>query len=308
MKWRKYQGEEDFWRIRAFLRRVFVMNGRREASWHVLRWDLWRWHGIGNCREYPAIDDVTFIWETGDGEIAAVLNPENRGETHLQVHPGLRTLQLEEEMLDVSEQHLAVQRLDGCRELAVHAYQGDDMREAILARRGYARGSWVEYQHRRELSNGASIPDGPIPPGYTVRSLGDAGELPARSWAYWKGFHPDEPDEKYKGWEWYRNIQCMPLYRRDLDIVAVAPSGEIASFCTFWYDDVTRSACIEPVATVREHQRRGLARAVILEGMRRVQQMGGTLVTVAGYSVPARALYESMGIRYAVNQPWVRAW
>ena len=43
---RAFQMEEDRWRIRAFLREVFLLNGRRKLSWHVARLDYWRWHGI----------------------------------------------------------------------------------------------------------------------------------------------------------------------------------------------------------------------------------------------------------------------
>ena len=149
----------------------------------------------------------------------------------------------------------------------------------------------------------------PIPPGYTVRSLGEAHELPARSWASWRGFHPDEPDEDYEGWEWYLNIQRCPLYRRDLDIVAVAPGGEIASFCTFWYDDVTRSAYIEPVATVPEHLRLGLARATITEGLRRVKRMGATRAFVGGYEPGPDALYSAvLSPDHDCSEEWVKRW
>lgn len=209
-------------------------------------------------------------------------------------------------MLEVAEQHLASRTQDGHCRLRVLVQEGDALREGMLARHEYARGEWPEYQHCRSLDE--LVPEVPVAPGYTVRSLGDASELPARSWASWKGFHPDEPDERYQGWEWYCSIQRMPLYRRDLDIVAVAPSGEIASFCTVWYDDVTRSAYFEPVATVREHQRRGLGKAVMLEGMRRLQRMGAVVAFVGGYSTEARALYTSVGRQYGVSQPWVREW
>ena len=130
---------------------------------------------------------------------------------------------------------------------------------------------------------------------YTIRSLGGPDELPARSWASWRGFHPDEPDEEYQDWEWYLNIQRAPLYQRDLDLVAVAPGGEIAALCTVWFDDVTRTGAFEPVACVPEHQRRGLASAVMAEGLRRLQNLGATLATVGSYSTHAHDLYESMG-------------
>jgi mycothiol synthase len=32
---RVYQTEDDYWRIREFLRQVLLLNGRRELSWHV---------------------------------------------------------------------------------------------------------------------------------------------------------------------------------------------------------------------------------------------------------------------------------
>jgi GNAT superfamily N-acetyltransferase len=301
---RPYQTEEDYWRIRAFLRQVMLLNGVREKSWHVSRLDYWRWHIAANCQDRDAIDDVVFLWETADGRIVAVLNPEEKGDAHLQVHPGLRTPELEEEMLAVAEEQLAANR-GGKRMLTVWVDSQDPLRLALLKRRGYTPGKWVEHQWRLDLD--VPVPDVAIPPAYTVRALGDLDELPARSWASWRGFHPDERDEAYEGWEWYHNIQRCPLYRRDLDIVAVASGDEIASFCTLWYDDVTRSACIEPVATVPEHLRRGLARATITEGLRRLRRMGATRAFVSGFSPAANALYASvLSSEHDRSEQWIK--
>jgi GNAT superfamily N-acetyltransferase len=303
---RRYQNEDDYWRIRAFLRQVMLLNGLREQSWHVARLDYWRWHVAANCQDRASIDDLVFLWEAADGQIAAVLNPEGTSDAYLQVHPELRTRELEEEMLGVAEEHLAADRDDG-RMLEVWADVQDALRVDILKRRGYTKGKWIGRQWRRDLD--APIPDAPTPQGYTVRALGDVDELPARSWASWRGFHPDEPDEDYQGWEWYLNIQRCPLYRRELDMVAVAPDGEIASICTLWYDDVTRSAYIEPVATVPEHLRRGLARATITEGLRRVQRLGATRAFVGGYEPGPNALYSSvLSAEHDAWEQWIKKW
>jgi mycothiol synthase len=302
---RRYRDEEDYWRIRNFLRQVFLLNGLHQYSWPVGRLDYWRWHGIENCDACDSIASVIFIWETEDGEIAAVLHPESRGEVFLQVDPRLRTPELEEEMLDVAEEHLVHPER---KRLWAFAHTDDDLRQEVLTRRGFTkvtRPQAVEHQHRRWL-------DGPIPavqppPGYTVRSLGEVDELPSRSWASWRAFHPDEPDEAYEGWEWYHNIQRQPLYRRDLDIVAVAPDGEIASFCTIWYDDVTRSAMYEPVGTVPEHQQRGLGKAILTEGLHRVKRMGVVMAFVSGFSPAANALYDSaISPDCDFSEPWVK--
>lgn len=306
LKLRKYQNEDDYWRIRAFLREAFELYGRVEYNWSVPRLDYWRWHVVENCQPNATIENAIFLWETEDGRLAAVLNTENPSNAFLQVHPVFRSAALEEEMIAFAEEKLYVTR-EGQRVLAVWADSEDALRRDILVQRGYTRGKWVESQWRRDLHG--PVPAVKIPPGYTIRALGDESELPARSWASWRGFHPDEPHENYQGWEWYRSIQRCPLYRRDLDIQAVALTGEIASLCTVWYDDATRSAVVEPVATIPEHYRRGLARACITEGLRRVRRMGCTCAFVAGFEPAANALYSSvLSPEHLEFQQWVRKW
>lgn len=186
----------------------------------------------------------------------------------------------------------------------------DDERQVILMRRDYAKGNEPEYQWRRTFD--APIPDIPVPIGYTVRAVGDGLELVERCYASGLAFHPNDIQYALKNREdvsWYRNIQTAPLYRRDLDLVAVASSGEIASFTTIWFDDVTRSAYFEPVATVPAHQQRGLAKVVMLEGLRRLKRMGALVASVGSYSTESNALYKSvMGDEFDLSEPWVREW
>jgi GNAT superfamily N-acetyltransferase len=301
---RTYQDENDYWHIRAFLRDVFLLNGRREQSWQAYRFDCWRRHSIENLIQGP-LEETVYLWETSGGQIAALLNPEGPGEVYLQVHPSLRTPELEEEMITVAEQHLATPAPGGRQTLRVWCSEEDTQRQEILMHHGYGRSDWPEFQRRRSFE--VPLPNPPAPAGYTVRALGGVEELPARSWASWKAFHPNEPDDAYQGWEWYANIQHAPLYRRDLDMVAVTPNGEVASFCTAWFDDVTRTGAFEPVGTVPAHQRRGLGKVVMAEGLRRLARLGATLATVGSYNAPAHALYASMGfVDYDLSEPWAK--
>ena len=303
---RRYQDDADYWRVREFLRQVFVLNGRRELSWHVNRWDYWRWHGVENI-EHFRLEDVVSIWETADGRIAAVLNPEGAGEAFMHLHPGLAAPALVEEMLDVAEAHLAAPGRDGQRRLRVWAGEHDASRQAILAGRGYApQQDGLEYQRRLSLE--APIPEAPAPVDYSLRALGEADELPRRSWVSWQAFHPDEPDERYGGYDWYHNIQRAPLYRRDLDLVAVAANGDFAAFCTVWFDDVTRTGVFEPVGAAPAHHRRGLGRALMCMGLRRLKWLGATQAHVGSYSPAAHGLYEAVGFtEYDLSRPWVKA-
>jgi len=303
---RKYQSEDDYWAIRAFLREVFLLHDRREVGWPAYRWDYWRWHVNENIFRFD-LSAAVFLWVNTDGRLAAVLHPEGPGEAFLQVHPAWRSTDLEVAMMSVAETQFAVTQTDGRQRLVIWAHQGDALRQDLLQRRGYARGDHPEFQRRRCMDK--PIPRFQPPTGYTLRALGDESEHPARSWLSWKAFHPDEPDERYEGWAWYRNVQRAPLYRRDLDLVAVAPDGELAAFCTLWFDDATRTAAFEPVGTHPAHQRRGLGKALMAEGLRRVRDLGATLCTVGSYSVAAGALYASLGFtEYDLSEPWVKMW
>ena len=299
---RRFQSEEDYWRIRQFLREVYVLNGRRQLCWDVVRFDYWRWHVSENI-EHFVLPDTVFIWADAQGRIAAVLNPDNRSDVFLQVHPAVHEAAFEKEMLAVAEQHFALNTSP--RRLCVWADAQNAHRAALLLRHGYTKADWPEYQRRRRLDQ--PIPHAPLADGYTIRALGDVDELPRRSWASWRAFHPDEPDEKYEGWAWYPNVQRAPLYRRDLDLVAIAPDDTIAAFCTVWFDDVTRAGVFEPVGTVPEHQRRGLGKAIMHEGLRRLQRLGATQAHVGSYSPAAHALYASAGfVEYDLAEPWVK--
>jgi hypothetical protein len=305
---RRYAGEDDYWRIREFLRRVFLRNGRREYSWQAARLDYWRWHVIPNCETCPPVEDVTWIWENSQGAIAAVLTPENMGEAHLHIDPDYHAMDLEVEMFQVAEEHLARPLPEGKKKkLSTMVYSGDPQRAELLRSLGYGKSGHLEWDRHRIL--GDKVP--PVEPagGYTVRSLGDDSEIPARSWASWRAFHPGEPDGNYEGWEWYRNIQRIPMYRRDLDIVGVSPEGEIVAFCTVWYDDVTRTGYFEPVGRMPEHDVRGLMRAVLSLGLHRVQRLGATLATVGGTSFAANVLYASMfGLEADLWEGWTKVW
>jgi len=306
LRMRPYQSEADYWRIREFLRSVNLLNNRYDYAWSLLRWDYWYWHVNKNIFKLN-LPDVVFLWEA-DGQIVAMLNQDSPCEAFFQVHPKFRETVLLSEMLDVAEDKLPSTKDDGKKELSAWANADDELTKKLFAERGYSRSKYLpEHMRRRFYTTPVPVPV--IPAGYTVRALGDENELPARSWLSWKAFHPDEPDENYKGWEWYRNVQRVPLYRRDLDLVAVAPDGELAAFCTVWFDDVTRAAVFEPVGTHPDHQKRGLGKVVMAEGMRRAERLRATLATVSSYGKAAHALYASMGfIEFALLESWIREW
>ncbi len=307
---RPYRDEEDYWAIRQFLREVYLLNNRTEHSWQVARLDWWRWHGIMNLG-HGTLETGVFLWELQSGQPVAVLNREGLGQAFLQVDPRRRSEDLEGEMLSVAETHLStLSPSSGRRGIVVYAHDTDGLRTGLLERRGYTRlPDWQEIQRSRDLAEPLPAPS--VPRGYTLRPMhADDEDLTRRSRASWRAFHADEPSENFEPGGWYANVQRAPLYRRDLDLVAEAPSGEIVAFATLWYDDVTRSGYFEPVGCVPEHRKRGLTKALLLEGMRRIRDMGAVVATAGGGGASnpeAEGLYASVfGKEGASYTAWVK--
>jgi mycothiol synthase len=86
---RPYQTEDDYWRIRRFLREVSMCNDRHDFSWSLLRWDYWRLHVNENIFQMK-LEDVVTLWEL-NGQIIAVLNPDGDNEAFFQIYPAFQS-------------------------------------------------------------------------------------------------------------------------------------------------------------------------------------------------------------------------
>ena len=279
---RAYRGDDDYWRMRNFLRENYSRLGSMQYGWHVAYLDHWRWHYIATCRECESVARATLLWETSEGKLAALLTAVCHDEVALHIDPDFRSVELEKEMMMAAEEAYSDAMPIGTgRILYVPVMNGDVLRQSILEARGYQKGTTWEHYWFRDISK--MLPQRVSPDGYLIRSMGDIDEHPARSWCSWLTFHEGEAVENYDGdWAWFRNLQSAPLYRRDLDLVAVTEDGTMAAFCTISYDDTTRSAFCVLWGTAAGHRQQGLDEALLVEGMHRLQGLGcDQLITFA---------------------------
>jgi RimJ/RimL family protein N-acetyltransferase len=299
--------EDDFWRVRNFLREIFLLSDRLEFSAHVALLDHWRWHYIETCHETAPFDQVTSIWETADRQIVAALHPICHDEICMYVHPRFRTSALEDEMIAYAEECHADSFEGGKQILYATVFPEDTQRRQTLTRCGFEYRRARDFYWWRDLD--ITLPDMPSTLGYEIRSMGTEAELPARSWCSWRVFHAEEPNENYDGdYLWYKNMQSAPLYRRDLDIVAVAPNGELAGFCTISYDDYTRSAAIVLEGIAAEHRGHGLGEALTIAGMRQLKRLGCTRVFATANEESTNAMYRLVMQACRTADHWVKIW
>ncbi len=109
--------------------------------------------------------------------------------------------------------------------------------------------------------------------------------------------------------ESYHQLRGQPVYRADLDLVALAPNGEFAAYCICWLDPETRVGQFEPVGSSPHHRRQGYGAAVMTEGLRRLHTLGAVYATVGTGADNAAALrlYESLGFYEAVRyREWTK--
>ena len=141
-----------------------------------------------------------------------------------------------------------------------------------------------------------AIPAPALPEGATVRPvrLDDPDEVTARVELHREVWEPS----KFTA-EGYERLRTMPIYRPDLDFVAVTPAGELAAYCIVWWDPETRTAEFEPVGTSGRFRRQGYGRALLLGALGRLRELGAEWAIVVcetrEVSEPARRLYEAVG-------------
>jgi mycothiol synthase len=177
----------------------------------------------------------------------------------------------------------------------IEAREDDAERLAAAARHGFTLDDDYGYiLLSRSLVD--PLPQPPLPDGFTIRPLKGAREAGDYAMLHQAAFNSTSMTP---GWR-TRTLRS-PQYQADLDLVAVAPGGELAGFCVCWLDASGHVGQIEPIGVHPRYQRQGVARALMAECFRRLVGRGAiaALVETETTRRSARDTYESIGFRVA---------
>jgi mycothiol synthase len=136
-----------------------------------------------------------------------------------------------------------------------------------------------------------------LPAGVTIRPLAGAAEVRAYVALHRAVFGSENMTEA-----WRLRTLSAAGYASDLDLVAVAPAGQLIAFCICWVSqthDGTLTGQIEPLGVHEEWRGQGLGLALLQEELRRLRAHGASraLVETDNYRDAAFALYERAGFQ-----------
>ncbi|QQR46074.1 GNAT family N-acetyltransferase [Myxococcus xanthus] len=244
------------------------------------------WRLLRNAQVRPR-EDIT-LWERAPGQLAGFAWAYNNGDVDLFVHPLVHADAFAEDVRPwVRARHERT-----AQPTTVWALESNGPLLAALQRRGWRRTTGGCYLHLAQPLHAVPSPPPSLPAGYRVRAVRGPEEVAARALVHRRGFSSERVTT-----EVYARLMEAPGYQPALDLVAEAPDGSLAACALGWLDEANAVGEFEPVACAPEHRRRGLVRALLHEGLRRMHMLGARLAIVYAFADnPASlALYQSAG-------------
>lgn len=231
------------------------------------------------------------LWEDGGRIVAMTAYESTLGEAYFCLSDGYEFLI--DEMLDHAESHIHTDTESG---FAFFSEQ-TALREAA-AHRGYVcDASWPTkcYDYAKGLLSY------PLPEGFHMISTNDSTFDPVKlQRCCWKGFNHEAEGEMIPDPDSIVHTSTAPHFCEGLACIVVAPDGEYVCYGGMWFVPETRLAYLEPLCTVPQYRRRGLAAAVISELYRRTKALGADHMT--GGSDP---FYSALGFEpWYTNEIW----
>jgi predicted N-acetyltransferase YhbS len=298
---------KDYDYVIKFLTKTYSTN-QYIHSWLPARWAFAEYFvsPLYICAGYSGWHERVQLWED-NGELVAIMNSESpKGYGFIQINPEYR--HLEPEMLDWAEKHLSMKKKNELvSHLRIWAHEDDFFREDLLKSRGFLLTDEYVYQTHQLLD--VKLPETTLPDGYKICSFSKNTDVNRRLACYFAAFNPDMTftpelvDDQDRAN--YKSLRSAPSYLEKFDLYSIFKDGTITSTALFWYDANLNLAVIEPVSTHPDHQRKGLATATILEGMKLLKAIGCEKVIVEPNGAHKYNIYKSMGF---VKTEGCRAW
>ena len=289
---------DDYDTIMDFFREMFVLTGRQHC-WLPQRWEYAEYNinPLFMSRGWKDWKEYIQIWED-NGKIVGIAHKEGGTDEFLQVRPNYEFLAAE--MIEYLE--AAIMREQHSPDYDLNLYVADSKPWLFnsLTACGYAKNDECSYYNYQNLDR-EYVPN--LADGYRIVDGIDIADTNARARCCHLGFHPDDESATLPTMDF--SMEHAPMFNPKLELMTQHEDGTLCSFCIIWYDAKLNIGMIEPVCTRINYRRQGLGRAMLIEGLRRLKEMGADKAYVESYGDNRRMFYNSAGfITYDRDYPW----
>ena len=294
---RDFHWDEDFELVRRFLIEIF----NETKSLYNMIPSRFENRKFGPCGpEYTDEDDrLVKIWEETDESglskerrIIAVTVLDTSPVSYLNLHPEYAHVE-KDIILAMEDQKRAMGKTDD-REVRIAFVTpvSHTRRQELLKELGYE--NLGNYGHDRIRPVDLDVPDYHLPDGYSIKHVDIAEEFEKYHEVIGSVFSHCREYMTENAAKLYSEAS---FYHDGLDLVVVAPDGNFAAFTTIRMDPVSRITEFEPVGTHPDHRKLGLAKSIILEGLKRLEKHAPSFVSIPGAAdnEGATKLYDSLG-------------
>lgn len=211
------------------------------------------------------------LWLDGDKIVGFVFYENPVTDVYFSLRPGYELLA--PEMIAYAECSMPHQ--DGKRRLVIFGAQSALVEAARHA--GWKR----EFSYWEKVLDLAQPLERALPEGYRFAG---APLDPARcARCCWKGFDHEAEEGPWDGdWEHALHLAAAPHATFEHAVAIEDENGEYVCYAGMWWTPENHLAYMEPLCTVPEHRRKGLAAAAMAELRRRLVPLGATHMTGGG--------------------------
>jgi ribosomal protein S18 acetylase RimI-like enzyme len=307
IKMRDYYWDKDFEAAMLFLGEIYPIR-TAHSNWIPSTLENVKF-GPGGTEYLDEEEEYLKLWEEYDTtreaavRIIALSFTKPSGECWLSIHPDYMS-EFKGIVQWMEDRVRELNKVKGKElKMSLVVDDNDEGRIALLSELGFQKGEMDGDKQIRPLD--APVPDYSLPRGYTIRHA---------------VVEEDYMEYREVQKSVFRHIKDMSkeqlllysrasFYKEDLDIVAVDSKGNFAAFCNVRMDPISKIAELEPVGTHPDHRKLGLGKAVICEGLKRLEKYEPSAMVIIGAapSEGARRLYESVGfVNEGTRHYWVK--
>ena len=269
--------ERDLDSVRYFLSEIFRLTG----SLHYLIPTKVENHKYGPCGPtYTEKDNEDIqIWQklTDSENLSPIIAISHRGSVgnyHIEIHPDYK--QLEPEIIQKLED-IEKRKLGNKTQSTIYMYtvEPDTARKRTLSDLQYVNLGLHEYNYI--FPDLKDIPSYKTVEGFKIRNIIGVEDYPSLMESIGSVY---EHCAAHMTLEKLEIMTQAQFYHADLDLIVLTPTNEIASFCTFRLDPLSKIAELEMIGTKKDYRNLGLEKVLISEGLARLVKYQPKLVCI----------------------------